>query len=193
MRPWRRARIQKHMKTLHKVWRYGCYFLYIAFFRYTPEDYRPYSLGFPAVRRFLVAQFAQGCGKHVRVKRNADIAPGIVIGDHSELGTRCMIHSNVSLGSYVIMGPDVKIYSRNHAFDDLETPIALQGKIYKETRIGDDVWIGANSIILAGISIGSHSIVAAGSVVTRDVPEWAVVGGNPAKVIKDRREMNPGV
>lgn len=181
------------MNMIRKTWRYLCYFLYIAVFRFTPEDYRPYSLGFPVLRRFLVKQFALACGVKVRVKHNADVSPGLVIGDYSELGTRCMIHSNVALGNHVIMGPDVKIYSRNHLFGSLDTPIALQGKEYKKTCIGDDVWIGANALILGGVTVGSHSVVAAGSVVTRDVPEWAVVGGNPAKLIKDRREMPKSV
>lgn len=179
------------MNLLRKIWRYTCYFLYIAFLRYTPEDYRPYSLGFPVVRRFLVSQFAQRCGKKVRVKHNADVSPGIEIGDFSELGTGCRIHSNVVIGNYVIMGPDVKIYSRNHIIDDTETPIALQGKVTKETTIGDDVWIGANVVITAGVNVHSHSVVAAGAIVTDDVPEYAIVGGNPARFIRDRRERRP--
>ena len=176
------------MKPIRKLWRYGCYFIYIAFLRYTPEDYRPYSLGFPIVRRFLVGQFAKRCGKKVRVKHNADVSPDIEVGDFSELGTGCRIHSNVKIGDYVIMGPDVKIYSRDHIFDDIDKPIALQGKVAKETTIGDDVWIGANVVITAGANIGDHSVIAAGSIVTNDVPEYAIVGGNPARVIRSRRE-----
>lgn len=175
------------MNLLRKAWRYSCYFLYIAFFRFTPEDYRPYSLGFPLLRRFLVSQFAEHCGKHVRVKHNADVSPGIRIGNYSELGTHCLIHANVSIGDYVIMGPNVKIYSRNHVIEDLDTPIALQGKVTRETSIGDDVWIGANVVILAGVNVGSHSVIGAGAVVTRDVPAYSVVGGNPCRVIRDRR------
>ena len=169
-------------------WRYGCYFFYIAFFRFTPEDYRPYSLGFPLLRRFLVSQFAAHCGQQVRVKHNADISPGIKVGNHSELGTHCLIHANVEIGDYVIMGPNVKIYSRNHIIDDLEVPMALQGKATKKTHIGNDIWIGANVVILAGTQVGSHSVIAAGSIVTTNVPEYAVVGGNPARIIRDRRE-----
>ena len=176
------------MKLIRRAWRYGCYFLYIAFLRFTPEDYRPYSLGFPALRRFLVSQFAEYCGRRVRVKHNADISPRIRVGDHSELGTRSMIQGGVEIGSHVIMGPDVKIYARNHIIDDLHVPIALQGKTFHTTRIGDDVWIGANVVILAGATVGSHSVIGAGAIVTRDVPDYAVVGGNPARVIRDRRE-----
>lgn len=163
------------------------YFLYISIFRFTPEIYRPYSLFFPHLRRFLVSQFVEKCGEKITVKHNADISPFVQIGDYSELGTRCMIHSNVKIGNNVIMGPDVKIYSRNHNYSALNVPIQFQGKIQKTTTIGNDVWIGANVIVLPGVTIGNHVVIGAGAVVTKDVPDYAVVGGNPAVVIKMRR------
>jgi len=172
---------------IRKAWRYGCYFLYIALFRFTPEEYRPYSIGLPLVRRFLVGQFATHCGKHVRVKHNADVSPNLSIGDRSELGTRCMVYGGVEIGDYVIMGPDVKIYSRNHRFDDTTIPIAMQGTVTKKTRIGDDVWIGTNVVIVPGVSVGSHCVIGAGAVVTKDIPDWSVVGGAPARIIRSRR------
>lgn len=164
------------------------YFLYIVFFRFTPEDYRPYSLFFPWLRRKLAEGFLTKCGKSLRVKYNCDVSPSVEVGDYSEFGQRCLIHANVKIGSYVIMGPDVKIYTRNHIFYDLNTPIALQGKSNHTTIIGDDVWIGANVVILPGVEIGNHTILAAGSIVTKSVPEYAIVGGNPAKIIKFRNE-----
>ena len=170
------------MSIIKKAWRYGCYFLYIAFFRFTPEDYRPYSLDTPLLRRFLVRQFALRCGDKIRVKHNADISPDIVIGKYSELGTNCRIHAGVEIGDYVIMGPDVKIYCRNHRIDDLDRPIALQGKETRKTVVGDDVWIGANAIIMAGVTIHLHSVVAAGAVVTKDVPKYAIDGDVPMKL-----------
>ncbi len=162
------------------------YFFYIAFFRFTPEDYRPYSFFFPLLRRKLAEMFLLECGKHLRVKHNCDVSPNIRVGDFSEFGQHCLIHADVTLGSYVIMGPNDKIYTRNHIFNDLKKPIALQGKNSKPTRIGDDVWIGANVVITAGVNVGSHSIIAAGSIVTKDVPDYAMVGGNPAVLIKFR-------
>jgi maltose O-acetyltransferase len=164
------------------------YFLYLAVFRHTPEDFRPYALFFPWVRNRLVAFFADQCGKGLRVKSNAEVSPHIRIGETSELGTRCMIQSGVVIGDNVIMGPDVKIFSRNHRFDDPGQPVALQGKLQRSVVIGNDVWIGANVVVLPGVTIGDHAILAAGAIVTRDVPEWAIVGGNPARLIKDRRD-----
>nr|WP_313777814.1 MULTISPECIES: acyltransferase [unclassified Allomuricauda] len=99
-----------------------------------------------------------------------------------------MIQSNVQIGDYVIMGPDVKIYSRNHLFSSLEKPIKNQGKEYFKTIIGNDVWLGANVIITAGCRIGNHVVVAAGAVVTKDIPDYAVVGGVPAKILKYRNQ-----
>lgn len=164
------------------------YLTYISVFRFTAEDYRPYALFFPRLRSWLVKNAIDNCGKGLRVKKNADVSPHITVGNYSELGTRCMIHSNVTIGDNVIMGPDVKIYSRNHKHSRLDIPIQKQGKEYLFTTVGNDVWIGANSIITAGVKVGNHVIVAAGSVVTKDVPDFAVVGGVPAKIIKYRNE-----
>lgn len=163
------------------------YTLYLIFLKNTAEDYRPYALFFPKLRSMAVSYFLKECGKNLRVKSGAEISPNSIVGNDSELGTRSMIQANVTIGNNVIMGPDVKIYSRNHKTDRLDIPIQRQGKNYLETKIGNDVWIGANVIILAGVTIGSHSVIAAGSVVTKNTEPYAIVGGIPAKTIKLRR------
>lgn len=163
-------------------------FLIYLFVKNTPEDYRPYALFFPALRSWLVKNYLRTSGKKPRVKSGAEISPNASIGNNSELGTRCIVQSNVHIGDNVIMGPDVKIYSRNHKFNRLDIPIKDQGKNYYTTKIGNDVWIGANVIITAGCNIGNHVIVAAGSVVTKDIPDYAIIGGVPAKIIKFRHE-----
>lgn len=162
------------------------YFLYIAFFRFTPEVYRPYALFFPWIRRLLVTSFVSKAGKSIRIKRNADISMFIEIGDFSEVGSNCIIQSNTFIGSNVIMGPDVKIYTKNHRYDSIDIPIKDQGHTEEKTVIGSDVWLGANVIIMPGVTIGNHVIVAAGAVVTKDIPDLAIVGGVPAKVLKFR-------
>ena len=164
------------------------YFIYISLFRFTPEIYRPYAVISPILRRLMVSFFVNKSGKQIRIKRNADISMFIEIGDFSELGTNCIIQSNTTIGKNVIMGPDVKIYTRNHKFESLEIPMQYQGHTEEKVVIGNDVWIGANSVILPGVTIGDHSIVAAGSVVTKDVPSFAIVGGVPAKIIKYRNQ-----
>lgn len=172
-----------------RAFRLLLYFFYISFIRFTPENYRPYSLFFPWLRRFLVSQFIDKCGTNIVVKFNGDISPYIEIGNNSEIGTRSMIQSNTIIGSFVIMGPDVKIYTRNHVYERTDIPIAKQGKTHEKTIIGNDVWIGANVVITAGCKIGDHVIIGAGAVVTKDVPNFAIVGGVPAKVIKFRNNI----
>ena len=162
------------------------YLVYISLLRFTPEDYRPYSFCFPWLRNYFVRNFLSDCGISIRVKHNADVSPNIKLGDYSELGQHCLIHAGVSIGSNVIMGPSVKIYTRNHNFARKDIPIANQGKLTKPTVIGDDVWIGANVIILPGVSVGKGCVLGAGSVISKDIPEYAVVVGNPAKIIKFR-------
>lgn len=79
------------------------------------------------------------------------------------------------------------MYTANHSFEDMDTPMRLQGD--DESRpitVGNDVWIGRRAMVMPGVSIGNGSIVAAGAVVTRDVPEFSVVAGVPAKVVKMR-------
>lgn len=86
-----------------------------------------------------------------------------------------------------MMGPDVIIITGNHEFNRIDIPMRDQGETRPESVvIDDDVWIGTRSIILPGVHIEKGAIIGAGAVVTKDVPEYAVVGGNPAKVIKYR-------
>lgn len=165
------------------------FLFYLIFFKNTPEDYRPYALFFPRIRSFLVKKYLKKCGKSPRVKQGAEISPNATLGNYSELGTNCLIQANVHIGNNVIMGPDVKIYSRNHKYESLEVPIQKQGKNYYKTTVGNDVWLGANVIITAGCNIGNHAIVAAGAVVTKDVPDFAIVGGVPAKILKYRNKL----
>lgn len=108
-------------------------------------------------------------------------------------GTGCRLNENVyieaaQVGNDVLIAPNVSILSREHEHQSLDIPISMQG--YKEERpviIGNDVWIGRNAILLAGVKIGNGAIVGAGAVVTKDVPDFAVVGGVPAQIIKSRK------
>ena len=86
------------------------------------------------------------------------------------------------------MGPEVIIYTKNHRIDSMDTAIKYQGETEEiPVYIGDDCWICARSIILPGVKIGRGCVVAAGAVVTKDVPDYCVVGGNPASIIKKRK------
>ena len=111
----------------------------------------------------------------------------LVSGPYSHFSEGCYIGKNVIIGKYVMCGPDVVIAMGAHNFDLPGVPIIFSGqpKIDK-TIIGDDVWIGQRALIKQGIRIGDGSIIAMGSVVTKDVPPNCIVGGVPARFIKKR-------
>ena len=108
----------------------------------------------------------------------------VIIGDYTHVTSRVKIVGPVRLGNYVTIGSGAQITGLTHNYLDIDKPIAKQGVSPNLTVIEDDVWTGGNSCINQGITIGSHCIVAAGSVVTKSVPPYCVVGGNPAKIIK---------
>jgi len=126
----------------------------------------------------------------VRIAPRVRIQAGrrVSLGDNSNVGQGCRLLGDITIGNNVMMGPEIIILSSNHAFTDTSRPMIEQGQDPDEpVHISDDVWIGTRAIILPGIHVGSHSVIGAGSVVTRDVDEWAIVGGNPAKVIGHRK------
>lgn len=108
----------------------------------------------------------------------------IYIGDNTHINTRSKIVGPVTIGNNVIMGGDSQITGLTHNYKDVTRPICQQGVTPERTIIEDDVWIGGNSCIIQGITIGKHCLVAAGSVVTKSVPPYTVIGGNPAKIIR---------
>lgn len=117
------------------------------------------------------------------------LAEGVVIGNNVGISQNCFIAARgmIRIGNNVIIGPGVSIFSENHIFNKIDIPIVFQGETRSDVTINDDVWIGTKATILAGVTIGAHSIIAAGSVVTKDVPEYSIVGGVPARIIKMRK------
>jgi acetyltransferase-like isoleucine patch superfamily enzyme len=108
----------------------------------------------------------------------------IIIGDRCSVTSRVKLVGPVTLGNLVTIGSGAQITGLTHNFEDVTRPIKEQGVSANLTVVEDDVWIGGNSVIIQGLRIGTHSIIASGSVVTRDVPPYSVVAGNPAKVTK---------
>jgi acetyltransferase-like isoleucine patch superfamily enzyme len=117
-----------------------------------------------------------------------ELGEGLVIGNNVGIAQNCFIQvrGKVIIGNNVIFGPGVSVFSENHNFSDRNKYINEQGVVRKGVIIQDGVWIASGSIILDGTKIGSNSIIAAGSVVCKDVPPFAIVGGVPAKIIKYR-------
>lgn len=118
----------------------------------------------------------------------------IEIGDYCSLNEQCYLHGkgNISIGSWVRIGRNVSLLTVDHIFAERSTKIKKQGISISPIIIGDDVWMGANSIILKGVTIRNGAVIAAGAVVTKDVPEYAIVAGVPAKIIGWRGDEDKG-
>lgn len=108
----------------------------------------------------------------------------VIIGDHTRIGLHNTIIGPVIIGSHVNLAQGITITALNHNFNDSEKRIDQQGISTKEVVLEDDIWVGANAVILPGVTIGTHAVVAAGAIVTKDVPPHSLVAGVPAKVIR---------
>lgn len=119
-----------------------------------------------------------------------NLGVGIKIGDNSAIGAYSFLgaQGGITIGANVIMGPKVSFHAENHCFSSLDTPIRLQGEERKGITIEDDCWIGAGSIILDGVHIGRGCVIAAGSVVTKNIPAHTICGGVPARAINTRKK-----
>lgn len=167
-----------------------CYVCYYFFARHLPCSGLPYSLGAKQIRGFFARGMFKKCGKNINIDHGAFFASGrdIELGDNSGIGINCRVTGPLTIGNDVMMAPNVTIVTQNHETSDLTIPMRLQTADKHKVTIGNDVWIGTNVIILPGITVGNGVIVAGGAVVTKDVPDYAIVGGNPARIIKYRTE-----
>ena len=139
-------------------------------------------------------------GDRVTVGRGAMISPtgllggepgeGLRVGDGSNIGHYAIVGCSgfIDIGSRVLMGPHVCLIAEDHEIADPDAPIKAQGVRREPITIEDDVWIGAGAVILAGVRVGASSVIAAGGVVTCDVPAGSVVAGVPARVVRSRED-----
>ncbi len=131
------------------------------------------------------------CGKNLKLGPGAHIRnPSLVsIGNDCYLGEDVQLYAwgeKITLGNNVLIAAGARLISRNHAFENMDAPISSQGYVNEPIVIEDDVWIGFNVIVLAGIRIGKGSIIGANSVVTKDVEPYSIMGGTPARLIRQR-------
>jgi acetyltransferase-like isoleucine patch superfamily enzyme len=114
----------------------------------------------------------------------------IEIEDNVFVNEFTIVDSNlqVKIGRNTMIGPHCLIIDSNHVFEDNKMSISEQGCIYKPTIIGEDCWIGAHVVVLPGVAIGNHVIVAANSTVSKDIPDYAIVAGTPAQILRYRNQ-----
>lgn len=166
-----------------RAFRYGVY--------YSILDKLPYSQtagGGVAkrMRRWACAGMFDTVGKDVNVENGVWFGSGrdIEIGDQSGLGTGCIVMGPLTIGANVMMGPRCLLISNSHKTNDLSRPMTQQESApARRIVIDDDVWIGAHCVVLPGVHVHTGAILGAGSIVTHDVPAYAIVGGNPARVL----------
>ena len=138
--------------------------------RMDTPPYRKFSLGdYSVVESFACINNAVG---------------DVQIGDYTRIGLHNTVIGPVKIGNHVNLAQGITVTALNHNFTDSNKRIDEQGISTNAVSIEDDVWIGANAVILPGVTIGNHCVVAAGAVVTKDVPPHSLVAGVPAKVIK---------
>lgn len=140
----------------------------------------------PAVRGHILRRMLGSCGEHVTVTPplRLDYGRYIHIGDNTYLNYDCVLLDvcEITIGDRCQFGPRVQILTATHPVNAEERAAGWEAG--DPVHIGDDVWIGAGAIVLAGVTVGSRSVIGAGAVVTRDVPPGVVVAGNPARVLR---------
>lgn len=163
-------------------------------------------------RNFIIEDYAeiQGLsrrgitlGDRVTVGRFASIRPsgnyggeigeGLVVGDDSNIGAYCYIGCSgfIQIGSNVMMSPRVSLYAENHNYADATRSMKEQGVTREYIVVEDDCWIASHAVVVAGVTIGRGSIIAAGTVVTKDVPPYSIVAGVPGRVVRSRLPGEP--
>lgn len=174
------------MKIIRKIKQFIGYIIYILC-SWMPH----YSFGYAWIipkflRKISCKLLLKKCGKKVDIGRYVKLNPSIELGDRSGIGDRCYLQGAIEIGNDVMIGPEVMFIASNHNIDRKDIPMNMQGETSKKIVIGNNVWIGARAIILAGVHIEEGSVIGAGAVVTKDVKKNTIVGGVPAKVIKNR-------
>lgn len=130
-------------------------------------------------------------GEHTTITCTSDLqnlGVGLKIGNKTSLGTHGFYGcaGGIEIGENVMIGNFVSMHSENHVFEDINIPMDKQGVTHKGIKVGNDCWLGAKVTIVDGATIGDGCVIAAGAVVTGNIPSYSIAAGVPAKVIKSR-------
>lgn len=163
--------------------------LYYGLARHLPNSMFPVlGKSFKWFRAFCCRRIFKSMGRNVNVEHGVLFGSGfnIEIGDNSGIGIHCTVPSTIKIGRDVMMAPQVFILAQNHNVDRTDVAMRGQGFIFKYTTIEDDVWIGRQSLFTPGRTVRHGTVIAAGTVLCKDFPEFSMVGGNPSRLIKSR-------
>lgn len=175
-------------QKLLRILSYGCYY---GIARHLPRSYELFFVGrFSSwCRRVSSRALFRECGRFAHIERNADFGSGrnVVLKDYSCLGenARFMRKGTVFIGEDAMMGPDVLLVSENHRFGKE----SFEGYDVGSITIGEHAWIGARAVLLKDVVIGRYTVVGAGAVVAKSIPDYGIAVGNPAKVVKYRTDL----
>lgn len=137
--------------------------------------------------------------RKAKIGKGSNVHPTVVLrqGERIEIGENCLLNHNnvlqagkefgkIKIGNYVHTGANVMMFAFNHSIDDVNIPSKIQDYYDADITIEDDVWIGAGTVIVAGVTIGKGCVIGSNSVVTKDIPPYSIAAGAPAKVIRSR-------
>jgi maltose O-acetyltransferase len=165
--------------------------LYLSFARHLPWSFRPGGKLARGVRGWLGRHMLDECGTNVNIEHGAWFGSGrgVRLADNADIGMDSLLMGPVHIGRDVMMGPRCTLIAGNHNFASTELPMNRQGLAPEQPIvIEDDVWLGAAVVVVPGVRIGRGSVIGAGSVVAKDVPPWSIAVGNPARVVRSRRD-----
>jgi len=174
------------IKELHSVKRNLILVLYYSILQRLPNQPMPGWGVSQKLRGWAVKNVLKSCGRGVRVKDHCYFGDGsrLVVGDRSALGVRSTFNGTITIGEDCNMGPGVVMMAGSHETSAIDKPINMQGaKSDKPIVIGDDCWIGTKVVIMPGVHVGDRVIIGAGSIVRCNIPHYAIVAGNPAKIV----------
>ncbi len=162
------------------------YISYIIIVKHLPDGYGMLGQCFIKLRRFICRPLLKEAKGIFGIAQGSDFGNGscLVMKEHANTGKYFSLtgRGTLTIGRHVLMGQRCMVITQNHKYLDT----GYDGFEVQDVYIGDYTWVGHNVIILPGVRIGKHVIIGAGSVVTKDVPDYAIVAGNPARVIKFR-------
>lgn len=175
--------MEKQNWTFKKVW---CYIIYCLIAKHLPDGFGPVGKFSRKVRHLVCQPLLKRSAKVFSIDSGADFGNGscLKISEHTNIGPDFSLTGSgvLTFGSHIAMGKQCMFITQNHKYQKE----GYDGFEIKDITVGNDVWFGHRVIVLPGVTIGNHAILGAGAVVTKDVPDYAIVAGNPAKVIKYR-------